>query len=540
MKYKVMIVDDEYLVRELLVRSVDFDKLDCEVVKKASCAAEAYDYLDEADVDIVITDINMPVINGVEMSRVIKAQFPKIKVLILTGFDEFQYAKDSILIGVDDYILKPINENEIEEALERVIQKIDEENEVDLELSEIKRQLTSSIPVLKEKYILDMLRGKIERDELLSNQSFLDIPMDGCFYQVGLIELSSASYDNDVVEEERLLGLYKIKHMLLQDKIRFNKLEVFVDHNDRVLVFSCEPEYQMYDTFSYLSRTLNENAQFNFNAGIGGVKYFVDEASVSFDEAQSALKYKIIAGNNRVICYRDIGIVGNSGVSAFYLEDEKAEEFLFYVKVGLYENAVQFTESYFDTMEVEDLVDEHKIIGQIRVNMTKLISAALKLSHSMGIDEGEVGHEKHHFDRIFEIGCVPEAKTYINEFVKKVMKAISHKKDSKEDSFIEEVKTYIHERVNDNSLTLKGTANAFYMNPSYLSRLYKQKMGVSFKEYLTNLRMNKALDLIRTTDMKVYEIGEAIGIPDPNYFSNCFKKAMNMSVSEYRKEVKNL
>lgn len=534
--HKVLIVDDEYLIRELLEQAVNWENIGCEVVGKASCPAEVYDFLDENLVDIIITDINMPVVDGVTMSRVIKQQYSKIKIIILTGYDEFEYAKKSIKIGIDDYILKPINEAEIEASILRVIEKIHSEEKQAYEFESLKERLRQNMPYLKEKFFLELLQNSLTIHDILERGQFFGLEFQSEFFQVALVQLILPA-EQSLTEEERQLLLFRIKNMIEQNFSNIENIQILFDGQERIVIIDCDHQVNRLEELNYLLKIIKQNIQWDIGMGIGGVKKSIEDMRISYQEALNALQYKTILGNNLVIHFDDIGMITETHSDFPSIDESELNELQFLIKAGLKDNAISYVEELYNKMSVYGQRDEKNYIGHMRVQTTRVISVLYYMISSMNIKLLEITNEKDCFDNIYTLRTIPDAKEHVVQFVSKIVNYINDIQKHKVNDFIEDIEKYIIERIGDHGLTLKGTADHFYINPSYLSRVYKQKKGISFKEYVNKIRMEKAMELLRNTDLKVYVIGEQVGIPDPNYFSSCFKKFMDMSVSEYKKSI---
>lgn len=533
---KVLIVDDEYLIRELLEKTVDWEKIGCEIIGKVSCPAEVYDFLDENKVDIIITDINMPVVDGVTMAKIIKQQYCKIKIIILTGYDEFEYAKSGIQIGIDDYILKPINEHEIEASILKVIKKIEIEERHDFEYKNLKEILQQNMPYLKEKFFLELLQNNVNPQDIHDRGQFLGFEFLSDFFQVGLVQLV-LPLEHTLTEEERLLTIFRMKNTVEQHFKERSNIQILSDGQERIAIFSWNQHVNMLDELNCLLQIIKLNIGWDISLGIGGAKKTIDAIKNSYKEALSALQYKMILGNNLVIDFDDIGMVTEVDSVFAAIEESELNQLLFFIKAGLKENAIECVEALYLKLSCNGQLQDKSCIGYVREQTTRIISVLYYMISSMNIQLMEITKENDWFETIYTLRSVPKAKEHVTLFVETIINHINKLQKHKVDDFITDMDKYIQDRIGDHELTLKGAADYFYINPSYLSRIYKQKKGISFKEYVNEIRMKRSIELLRTTNLKVYEIGESVGIPDPNYFSTCFKKYMDMSVTDYKKSI---
>jgi two-component system response regulator YesN len=172
---RVLIVDDEYMVRGLLKRCIDWNEIGMEIIGEASGAQEALELTDKLSPDIIFTDICMPYIDGIELSRLVFEKYPNIKIVILTGYEEFEYAKKSLKLGIADFLLKPINDDEIRKSALDMKEKIEAERSHSNEYNRLKTLLEENRPYLKEKFLNEFIRGDMSEAEIFEKQAYFDL-----------------------------------------------------------------------------------------------------------------------------------------------------------------------------------------------------------------------------------------------------------------------------------------------------------------------------------------------------------------------------
>ncbi len=536
-RLRVLIVDDEYLIRELLKKQVDWGKVACDIVDEASCAAEVFDILEEMHVDLIITDINMPNTDGLEMSKLILESYPKIKIIILTGYDKFEYAQTGIDLGIADYILKPIQKNKIEASIIQVKETIGKERKQEFEYQFIKEKLQENLTYMRERFLLDLLHHKNSSYNLQEKLNVLQISFcPQAKYQIAIITLDQPE-GNQLTEEDRLITLLGVKHMV--EKYYKDKEGVYIllESNESITIFYNLDHGHLSIECDDIMGLIEDNFQYRTTIGIGEPKAVLDSVRESYQEALTALRYQAILGNHMVICYKDLDIVSGSYQALYTVSEEELEQLHFLVKAGLKGNAVDYVHKIFNHMG-DGSQYEHKIfIEHVRVQATRLIAMLFYMMASLNIQNTLSGKEGEYFNAIASIGTLPHGKAIVSSLVEEMISCINGVQSHMAKDYMKDVEQYIKENISNYGLTLKKVAAYFYLNPSYLSRLFKQKMGITFKDYVSKIRMDKAVEYVRTTDMKVYEIGEAIGIPDGNYFSAMFKRYIGMSITAYKKQI---
>ncbi len=536
---KVLIVDDEYLIRELLKKKVDWKSIECEITSEASCASEVFDILEETPIDLIITDINMPKTDGLEMSKLILESYPKMKIMILTGYDKFEYAKSGIEMGIADYILKPIQKDKIEESVLNVKKVIEQERKKELEYCFVKEKLEENLPYLQEKFFMELLHNDLVREEIGEKAKFLQLKfnMDSKF-QVAVIELE-LGIDKKLSEENRLITLLSVKNLIDDYYKGIDGIYTIFDSKQRITI--CHNSYEagnLLEECNYFLEVIKANCKSNITMGIGSPKSSINNIKESYKEAILSLRYKTILGNNTVICYKDLDIISNDSTVLSPIEEEEIEQLQFLIKTGLKENAIEYLDSIFNKIVLKGDLENKLFVEHIRVQVTRIVSMLLYMISSMNIKvDSIIDDEDNYFKKVTDIKTIPGAKEILNTLITKIVDYINSVQKHMVNDYIKDVEDYIKDNIGNYGLTLKKVAANFYLNPSYLSRIFKQKIGISFKEYVNKIRIEKAVEYVRNTDMKVYEIGEKIGIPDANYFSATFKKHVGMSITSYKKMI---
>lgn len=527
---KVMLVDDEYLIRERLIRSIEWEAHGMKVMAEASSGLEAIEKVQMNTPDIILVDICMPFMDGIEFSGIIAEKYPQIKIIILTGHSEFEYAKKSIKIGIEDFISKPINTNEINEVLEKVKYKIEQERLFLDQYEEAIENLKENLPYLKEKFFNELLVSDVSLKEVERKLSFFHLQMPQNYFQIALLEISDEG-DGEILEEKRLV--FSIKGMnLVNNYIKnYDHIFCFIDNGGRIVLLSNNENICIEELCEVIKNMLLSCLNCNISVGVGNNYTDISHLQKSYSEALNALEYKVVEGKNQIICYDDICVSSNNSIS-FKCSD--LDKLAFYLRAEMLDKAIDMvnTQLNFQNLNVS------MVKGGIRIVSSTIISIILSVITSMEISYDEVfGSESNPYDYIFKVDNLPDIRLYLNEKLKKVVSLIKKVKADEISKAMEMILKYISDNIYKNDLSLKALSHKFFINYSYLSRKFKQETGSTFSEYITQLRMSMAVRIIKETDKKVYQVAEMVGIPDPHYFNICFKKYTNMSISEFRKSL---
>ncbi len=525
---RVIIVDDEHLVRNLLRQCIDWGSMGMVIAGEAASAREALELVDEKMPDIIFTDIYMPFMDGIEFSKIVVEKYPHIKIIVLTGYEEFEYAKRSIKVGVADFLLKPIHDEEIKKVALQMKGKIQKERDHRAEYNKMKQQVEETLPYLKEKFLNELLYNHPEYEESRDKLLYFDIETEGEAFQVTVLEITYSEISKNRSEEERLVlgmqGMNIVKRYFEQDRY----VNVFYDNSQNIIVLNNNPAIDMAEGCEVLKTMIINRLKCFICIGIGNWYQGLQNIHISYQEAYDALHYKVIAGKNEIIHYGDINFFSRE---KRHFQTDLVSTFSFYLKAGLQDKAVALIEVFYNEIDL----GQNMAVDSIRVVAVNIISIILNAVAELGVkmtDDFEYNAEP--YKHVFKMDTLPDMKDYLKELVTTTIMRINRLHTNKVSSAVKEIQAYLIQNSGNCDLSLSGVARKFYLNPSYLSRIFKQEMGQTFVEYLTKIRMENAIKLLKETDMKAYQIAEKVGIADPHYFSICFKKYAGMSVSDYK------
>lgn len=546
MKYKkVVIVDDEFLIREYIDEKTNWSEFDCQVVLKASSALEVFDYFEEDEADIIITDINMPVINGLQMSEKLKQDYPKLKVIVLTGYDEFEYAKKGIDIGVDGYLLKPVDDQEINKVLQKVVNEIKDEGKRDVEIEFIRQQMKLEQPFIQERLFFDLVSNKVSAQKAIDRSKYCDFILDSDFYQVALIDF--VPRDARISDDEGIyIAMLKVKIQLQELVSEYNvkkrNIYLFSNEVNQIYIYSIDESMNIKQELKFFGYENNDDHDIDMIVGIGKSVNKLSDLSSSYHQASQAVSFGRIKRTGTIYDFDELGLVMDSQTEDSYFDTE-VDSLKFYIKAGLSQQAKESVDNLFAFIEKKSFNVGLQPTNILRIYLSKIttnvelfvISLDFKLREE--ILKASSNMSVNSMENIFQADTIQKANTMVLEYVMMITKSINKFKSHEDSDVVHEVDQYIEAHAFESELSLKKVSEVFFINSSYLSRIYKQKMGLSFKEKVIKLRMDKALELLHDQNLKVYEVSNQVGIVDPNYFSMCFKKFMNQSVTEYRKNI---
>ena len=517
---RVMIVDDEYLIRNLIRMRLNWEEYGMEIVAEAGSAAQALELMLQYRPDIVFTDISMPDMNGIEFSRQVNSQFPGTRIVIITGYDEFEYARQSLELGVVDYLLKPVKYEELKDVVERLVALIGDEQARMREIRRMRELLETNRPVLRERFLCSLMMEAGSTDEIDRQFSYFELPLQAdAPMEVAVIDVQQPE---NTSEEYRLL-LETQCGSIAQKYCGDTPAFVFSDYWRRiVLLRAYDPERA--DVYEGLRDVLRDAVHCQVAMGVGGPVCCAAQVHQSYAQACDALHYRVVAGDNQVIYYEDI-VPGRPSVEN---EDgARVEKLMFYVRAGA---APQMTALLDEIMAHTSAPggQSGQALHQARMKAMDIVAAS---QHLTSEDSAPAGSEALSF--LFA-GTLPEIRAGLAGYLQALADDARRIVAKKNDSLVSRAKAYISEHMAEEDLRLATVADSLFISAGHLSRLIKQETGRTFVEYLTDIRVKRATELLRSTSLKGYEVGERVGIHDPHYFCILFKKSTGMSVNKFR------
>jgi len=505
--YRVMIVDDEAIFRTGLTHLHDWAKDGIEIVAQAANGAEALELMELVQPHVVITDIMMPIMDGIDLVKNVRKKYPDIKMIILSSYSEFELVREVFKYGVDDYLLKP------KVTVDELVTLIHSS----CETSQLKREY--SAPLLKEPSII--ISQWFEQEELaLSDRHDLlsQLPKQ----QFSLLVTSIA-----MLQSLTNTSQYELEQYILQQCYEhFSKvthMAVFTKHDVSVVLnYDIDEEPMLKPQLVAFIKAVNEKYD--------TLKFVHSNSMDSLDELQAKymrlkqLMTKAIYFNNRSLILENEIKLEHTDVSFDH------DGFVNAIKWFTFNQAREQLTSYFsDLSEVQGL-DEYSLKRFIQHIIYTIMSA---LEH-LHLPFTEQSTEKlKWFKRIDQAIVVNELQNIIGEFIDMVEQQVNERNDQGEMNTLNQIIDFIHEHYQQD-ISLAELAETFHMNYSYLSWYFKQRTNENLTAYINKVRIEKAKELLKYTDDTISQISSKIGFSEHNYFSKVFKKFVGMTPVEYR------
>lgn len=507
---KIMVVDDEKFIRmglkSMLEKSSDISY----DVTLCRDGLEAFNTLKENDFDIIITDIRMPEMTGLEFLDNIKDFKNKPEVILLSGYDDFNYAVHALRNGAREYLLKPINRNTLYKTLNRIEKELEKKQLYkDKESTLNTYELELSVNELK--YIL--LKDSINTEELEKSIEKINLPVTENDFYVGVI----TSYANGNMESEDGVTIQSTMKELINNEI------MFLGPKNEYVIISNNKEI-----FDGLQEILKEQCLYQFTIGVSALCHSIKDLKEAYEQGVKATKYKIIFNNCIVIDYTNI-------------EEKKIDYKIPTDEISkLYNIIGTAREKEVDKVlgEILDVtcINENDIdyLKDISENINSLIFEDLKKKFYPTHDVIYKRSKK--FSNIFNFHSINE---YCFELKQYLLEISTHMKNINEfgvdSGNIKKALKYINDNYNKD-ITMATVSNEVSLNYSYFSHIFKEHTGDTFLNYLRKIRLEKAKELLHEYDLKVYEVAKEVGYDDPKQFTKVFRKYVGLSPMEYREK----
>lgn len=538
MEIKILIVDDEEIIRDGICKKIERLMPDALVVAKAKNAKEALEIVKSNHPNIIITDIRMPGIDGLQFISMAHNLYKDIKYIIISGYQDFEYARNAIRLGVKDYLVKPIENEQLKDILEKLEKEISEETLQETAISQLKSKANYSIDIIKNKYLTDLTNHSNEFDisQIVKNLEFIDIEFTKRYYTVINILVSELDASSSFSASDFPLLKFSIRN-ISQEILAVTGTALVFEHfkNDRQVVVILNHDIDLEaDSISGLPKICDNLIYFSkkylkisLTIGIGGTYENISKLPTSYMESYTACMQRIVLGNNKVIHYCDIP---DSNLINFFLSDESKLMLTSYIKDANHKQANIIIDKALS--KVND--------SNLPYSNIKLLYIDLMLLFNRTVKEAGGSWEKIFIQDIFSddfllnYTSLSQLQEWLKNSIVIICEYITSLTKSHGKKVIDEVSDFI-DNYYYTQINLSDLANKYYLNPNYLGQLFKNETGENFTDFLSNVRLEKAKNLLLNTELKAYKIAEMVGYNNPRYFGEVFQKNTGLTPTEFRK-----
>ena len=541
---KIFLAEDEVIVRETIKRMIPWEELGFELVGEAADGEMALPLLIRQKPDLLITDIKMPFMDGLTLAKLAKKELPELKIVILSGYDDFNYAKQAISIGVEDYLLKPITKNALIERISEIRSRYEHEKTQKEYYEKFQREMQAYEKNSSRDFFEALVCGSMDMMEVYKKAEKLGLDIVAEAYNILIFTMNS---EEDFSGQKEGYSEWEAESLEM--------LEDFFSDNTSAMLFRCnifsygvlikgQKESIEKTTKEYVEKIqgiLNrKESKREWFLAVGQSVERLSQIKKSYHTASRAFSQRYLYGEN-ILYYDEMETMEHPGGQAetednAYLQkvDVNAlnpailQKFL---SNGLQEETENFVKDYFYAIgqePMESLVFRNYVILNVRFSVISFIKG-------LGCDTNEM--ESADTEEVLaESGKNMEsAIAYAKKMISQAIEIRDQNSGNKNRSILKTAVDFIDSHYMDEEISLNTVANVANVSSNHFSALFSQNMGQTFIEYLTSLRMNKAKELLRCTGMRSSEIAGEIGYKDAHYFSYLFKKTQGMTPSDYRK-----
>ena len=535
--YRILLVDDEILVRDAIKENIDWKSMDCELVGDCENGKQAAEFVQQHEVDIVLTDILMPYMDGMEFSRFLHDNYPDIVIVIFSGFGEFEYAKKAIQYGVSEYLLKPVTATELTGVIEKMKKKVDqqriEQNKME-KLTRTSEKYRKNAQIIRSKNMEALVNCTSDINQTIQRLTEMGIDISASSYRVVVfdIDLYSGMYQLDA-EKRQESALMAFVLFNISDEIvtREDVGIAYQEGNNRVCILFKEKWSRNFTTKTReicreIQNKTKEVMGFDISMGLGKWVKKPEELIQSHDMAVETLQYRYLLGGNLLIDMEEQHSVQEINLSDMLSELKET------MKTGQKEAVYQILN------RIEEAIRQALVVkSRACMYLQQVIRTMDTACEDVSADMNRIHEDRDELLRqVTDQKSFEEACKVVRKHTDRVFEILSEMNTSSSERQARLAIDYIQSNYMDPNLSLNSICSYLNISTSYFSTIFKDETGETFTEVLSRTRMEKAKELLENTTMKNYEIAEKVGFSDPHYFGISFKKMTGCTPTEYARE----
>ena len=535
---KVFLVEDEIIIREAIHKMIPWAEYGFELIGEAKDGEMALPLIKKSKPDVLITDIKMPFMDGLTFSRLVNKDLPNTTIILISGYDDFDYARQAITLGIEQYLLKPISKDEFLEVLEGIRSKYKKENEQKLYYQKFENEIKAYEKNAQRDFFELLVSEDVDLQRIYEQADRLQIDIMAQCYNLVLFDIGAKSdyqnvgdrYSNDAADVQNKIDEFFINN-------RSYQLFRNQQFNYAVLIKGDENEIGQItaECIEFLKTTFEQNGTLEWFVCAGKSVERLSMMSECYKEAMKSFAYRYL-GYRYVFSYENIEKTEKDedmnlqNIDMNAVKQEIIYNFLFN---ALDEEVDSFVKNYLQMIGGEAM--RSKMFQQyILLNLHFCLTS---FAEKLGYDKTEIDDSlKFIVDE--RIKSTEDLEKIIGSILRKGIRLREERSKGRNQSVIRTALQYMEENFTDDSLTLNRVAGVANVSANHFSALFSQEMGQTFIEYLTQLRMSRAKEQLRCTDMRSGEIALEVGYKDPHYFSFLFKKTQGCTPSEYRNQTR--
>ena len=526
--YRIMIADDEGIVIDSFKYLLKEEFGDDVLVETAKTGRSVIELAERFRPDIALMDIRMPGINGIDAIKEIRKRNEEIIFIVISAYDKFGYAQEAINLGVMDYLNKPVDKVQFIQTVKKAMHQVDGEREKRSRELEILEKMETVTPIIENGLIYNLLFQDFYKDDIENFKKVLEIDAN-YGYMIALVfgeqqedgfmtnaVGSSVKIQNQIRDLREIIKSYF--HGII-GAVMANKIAIFIPNEEKE--FDYNERIAIIDTARNMIRRLNTQMDVTFRAGIGPIKT-LDQQMISYNEALDSLT--LTTGS---VVHSDDVAVGCEYEADYPIDTETA---LFEsVKGGDINKAISAANQFYDWM-----IESYKnYADDIKLKTLEFVLKAESLAYEKGGNTYHFRAREDYLNTINNTKSYDDLRKWFLDKISEACRNVMSRRENRSNGVIDRARDYIHSNYK-NDISLDDVSREIDISPYYFSKIFKEAMGENFIEYLTNIRIEKAKELLDNTDMSMKEICIEVGYSNPNYFSRIFKKNVGVTPTEYK------
>ncbi|REE69647.1 two-component system response regulator YesN [Paenibacillus taihuensis] len=523
---KLLLVEDESVTRKGLMKHIKWHELGVDVVEEAKDGVDGLDAARRILPDIVISDIRMPGMNGIEFTSCIREQFPACQIIYLSGHSDKEYLKAAIRLNAVSYVEKPINIEELQEVIAKAVQLCLENHK----FNHINLALSESIPFIRQNIVNGLIHNPIDCAELHRNLHLAGIAFDQCdSYTVSIIV---PAYDDAVTNEDKQSCSNRIIEFLDQASNGFTHLAVTKESFHILILSAHKPAYKQ--DFAAMYHLLSAHVK-EHQLRCSEISWVVGSTSSELSGIRSS--YEMANGFLKHLFYYDFGnmfYANNKPAAVYALNEEILTSYARLLQELHKDSIIQFTEHLYHMIKTKTGTPVDEVKNLFYRMMRMLIQQGEK--HGLQLSSSNHRQEEYDWAMMSKIGTLKQLKDYYLKKVSYIIDGIDNIHSNSR--AVLDAKKYIRSHYRDKEISVNMLADHVHLTPTYLSSLFKKETGKTISEYITEVRIERSADLLMEPQAKLYEVADLSGYNDANYFAKTFKKITGMTPTEFRRKHK--
>ena len=526
--FTIILADDEQQILYGMKNGIDWESLGFSVVGTAQNGKEALELIEEYHPDLLISDIKMPFMDGLELSKTIHENYINTKIILFSGWDDFEYARTAISYGVSQYIMKPIDYNEMQKLLTTMHEELEKEYAEKMNRTRLENIYTESIPLLRQQFFTQLLTETLTEDYCTLQMKNLTLNLDYEVFHIITVKIRENDL-NDVLSELSIKETIKESLEKITDLYHFGMI-------DREVFLLCGNKKH---DIERITRTIQEASVIierifhtKISCGISSSGTSLRALPVLYQQALEALDYNVVIQDESYTYYNDILPLQKD--APLQKDDDWNSEVDSIEKIITHCSEEELKTAVLNMLE--HLHEAHYNLNEYQIVILEISFSLARLYKKYQItSDKEFAGSKKMAVKILSLNTGEELDNWLINYFQLMRTLIQKKQVDNNVILAENAKKLVEEHFREPDLSVESICKELHVSSSYFSKIFKQETETTFLNYLISRRMEEAKMLLKMTDYKSHVIGTMVGYPEPNYFSYVFKKHCGISPVKYRK-----